>query len=188
MEKADELLGLFPEIRVKELAARCGYEDPLYFSRVYKKQRGLSPFPLGVRLRPSQTRLPVPRGPTGDRPARARPEFPSPRRSRISRRRAGRSRRYRLDRPAWCLWASNRRGGMPVAGCQILQAEASRWISRRSRLGRLLEVDLSVAGHATEDDAVLGASEGPGVLNTCSAGRPVFSAACVAERSARSTS
>ena len=31
------------ENAVAEIAARCGYADPLYFSKVFKKKNGLSP-------------------------------------------------------------------------------------------------------------------------------------------------
>ena len=43
LEKADALLQLKPKLRVQEIAFRLGYDDPLYFSRLYKKHRGISP-------------------------------------------------------------------------------------------------------------------------------------------------
>lgn len=43
LEKAEELLGARPEIPIKELAFLCGYQDPLYFSRLYRRHRGRSP-------------------------------------------------------------------------------------------------------------------------------------------------
>lgn len=43
MNKADELLAAHPDIPIKEVAARCGFDDPLYFSRLYRRLRGCSP-------------------------------------------------------------------------------------------------------------------------------------------------
>ena len=42
MQRARELLTL-PNIRIKAVAARLGYTDPLYFSRVFKRIVGLPP-------------------------------------------------------------------------------------------------------------------------------------------------
>jgi len=50
MEKADQFLRKNPEMTVKEVAYRLGYNDPYYFSRLYKKYRGCSP--TAVRKRP----------------------------------------------------------------------------------------------------------------------------------------
>jgi AraC-like DNA-binding protein len=43
MNRAVELLAKARNLGMKELAARCGYEDPLYFSRVFKAYFGLPP-------------------------------------------------------------------------------------------------------------------------------------------------
>jgi AraC-like DNA-binding protein len=43
MDRADELLAAHPDLPIKEVAARCGFGDPLYFSRLYRKLRGRSP-------------------------------------------------------------------------------------------------------------------------------------------------
>ncbi|MEN6306898.1 MAG: PocR ligand-binding domain-containing protein [Anaerohalosphaeraceae bacterium] len=43
MNKADQFLRKNPEMTVKEIAHRLGYNDPYYFSRLYKKYRGCSP-------------------------------------------------------------------------------------------------------------------------------------------------
>ena len=43
MEKADEYFRTVPGIRVKEVARRLGFDDPLYFSRLYRRYRGRSP-------------------------------------------------------------------------------------------------------------------------------------------------
>jgi AraC-like DNA-binding protein len=43
MNRAVELLSKARNLGMKELAARCGYEDPLYFSRVFKSHFGLPP-------------------------------------------------------------------------------------------------------------------------------------------------
>ncbi len=42
MKKACELLQ-GSDLSILEIAARCGYEDPLYFSRAFRRERGLSP-------------------------------------------------------------------------------------------------------------------------------------------------
>jgi len=43
IEKAKRLLVGHPHIEVKQVAAAVGYVDPLYFSRVFKKETGLNP-------------------------------------------------------------------------------------------------------------------------------------------------
>ncbi len=43
IEKAKRLLAGHPHIEIKQVAAAVGYEDPLYFSRVFKKETGLAP-------------------------------------------------------------------------------------------------------------------------------------------------
>ncbi len=43
IEKAKRLLVGHPHIEIKQVAAAVGYEDPLYFSRVFKKETGLNP-------------------------------------------------------------------------------------------------------------------------------------------------
>jgi len=48
LDKADELLRTYPEMRVSEVAARLGFDDPLYFSRLYRRHRG---FPPSRRIR-----------------------------------------------------------------------------------------------------------------------------------------
>jgi AraC-like DNA-binding protein len=42
MRRARELLTL-PNIRIKDVAARIGYTDPLYFSRIFKRIVGIPP-------------------------------------------------------------------------------------------------------------------------------------------------
>jgi AraC-like DNA-binding protein/ligand-binding sensor protein len=46
MKKAAELLVASKTMGIKEIAARCGYEDPLYFSRSFKRYFGLTPSEL----------------------------------------------------------------------------------------------------------------------------------------------
>jgi len=41
--RSKELLLISP-LSIKEIAAKTGFEDPLYFSRVFQKQEGMSPF------------------------------------------------------------------------------------------------------------------------------------------------
>lgn len=43
LDEADRLLRTFPDMPVKEIATRLGFEDPLYFSRLYSKHRGRPP-------------------------------------------------------------------------------------------------------------------------------------------------
>ena len=43
MEKAKELLSSSPGCKIKDIAASVGYEDSLYFSKVFKKTTGMSP-------------------------------------------------------------------------------------------------------------------------------------------------
>lgn len=43
LNEADRLLTTFPKMPVKEIATRLGFEDPLYFSRLYRKHRGIPP-------------------------------------------------------------------------------------------------------------------------------------------------
>lgn len=50
LDKADEYFKKKPEISVKEVALRLGFEDQFYFSRLYKKHRGESPTAAKKRL------------------------------------------------------------------------------------------------------------------------------------------
>ncbi len=43
LSKAEELMSACPNMKVKEVAEKVGYSDPLYFSRIYRKHRGFSP-------------------------------------------------------------------------------------------------------------------------------------------------
>ncbi len=43
IEKAKRLLLGHPQLEVKQVAAAIGYEDPLYFSRLFKRETGLNP-------------------------------------------------------------------------------------------------------------------------------------------------
>jgi len=43
LAKADEYLKTFPNLKISEIAEKIGYDDPLYFSRLYKKNRKLTP-------------------------------------------------------------------------------------------------------------------------------------------------
>ncbi|MBI2843407.1 MAG: PocR ligand-binding domain-containing protein [Armatimonadetes bacterium] len=43
LRKAEELMANTSELTITEVAAMVGYDDPLYFSRIYKKYRGISP-------------------------------------------------------------------------------------------------------------------------------------------------
>ena len=50
IERAKELLSL-PDASIKQVSAACGYPDPNYFSRLFKKVTGLTPsnFSSGVK-------------------------------------------------------------------------------------------------------------------------------------------
>ncbi len=43
LELADRLMKIHPDWPVTKIAGSCGFEDPLYFSRIYKKHRGIPP-------------------------------------------------------------------------------------------------------------------------------------------------
>ena len=43
LNKADDYFRIMPDISISEVAYKLGYEDPLYFSRIYKKYRNMSP-------------------------------------------------------------------------------------------------------------------------------------------------
>ena len=43
LELADRLMKAHPDWRMARIAEQCGFEDPLYFSRAYKKHRGIPP-------------------------------------------------------------------------------------------------------------------------------------------------
>lgn len=43
LNKADDYFRIMPDITISEVAYKLGYEDPLYFSRIYKKYRKISP-------------------------------------------------------------------------------------------------------------------------------------------------
>ncbi|MFA5205566.1 MAG: AraC family transcriptional regulator [Lentisphaeria bacterium] len=43
MEKARQLLLAEPELRVSELAARCGFDDPCYFTKIFRATLGCPP-------------------------------------------------------------------------------------------------------------------------------------------------
>lgn len=49
LELADRLMKAHPDWRVGRIAEECGFEDPLYFSRVYRKARGVPPSKAGAR-------------------------------------------------------------------------------------------------------------------------------------------
>ena len=51
LDKADEVFRLSPEMSVAQVALKLGYEDPLYFSKLYKKHRGYPPVQAMSRLR-----------------------------------------------------------------------------------------------------------------------------------------
>lgn len=43
LARADQYLHQFPDKTITEIAGELGYDDPLYFSRLYKRRRGISP-------------------------------------------------------------------------------------------------------------------------------------------------
>jgi AraC-like DNA-binding protein len=52
LDRAERLLRTNPQITVREVAYRLGYQDPLYFSRLFKKHRNATP--TSCRLRPPE--------------------------------------------------------------------------------------------------------------------------------------
>jgi len=50
LARADRLMTLHPDWRIARIAAECGFEDPLYFSRVYRRVRGDSPSKARLRF------------------------------------------------------------------------------------------------------------------------------------------
>lgn len=51
IEKAKRLLAGHPELEVKQVSAAVGYEDPLYFSRLFKRETGRNPTAFRDSLR-----------------------------------------------------------------------------------------------------------------------------------------
>ncbi|MHB9037557.1 MAG: PocR ligand-binding domain-containing protein [Armatimonadota bacterium] len=49
LRKAEDYMAANPEMSVAEAAARVGYVDPLYFSRIYKRYRGIPPSKFAKR-------------------------------------------------------------------------------------------------------------------------------------------
>ncbi len=43
LARAEEQFARYPEKNITQIAAESGYADPLYFSRIYKRYRGISP-------------------------------------------------------------------------------------------------------------------------------------------------
>jgi two-component system, response regulator YesN len=43
VEKAKRLLAGHPKLEIKQVSSAVGYEDPLYFSRLFKRETGLAP-------------------------------------------------------------------------------------------------------------------------------------------------
>lgn len=53
IEKAKRLLVGHPQLEVKQVAGAVGYEDPLYFSRLFKRETGFNPTAFKDSMRPS---------------------------------------------------------------------------------------------------------------------------------------
>ena len=50
LDRAEQLLRTNPQMTVREVAYRLGYQDPLYFSRLFKKYRHAAPSSCRLRL------------------------------------------------------------------------------------------------------------------------------------------
>jgi len=50
MEKAEEYMMSDPNLSIREIAFKLGYEDPYYFSRLYKKHRKVPPSKFRTEL------------------------------------------------------------------------------------------------------------------------------------------
>ena len=51
LDKAEEYFRTHPHLSVAQIALKLGYEDPLYFSKLYKKHRGVPPIQGMHRIR-----------------------------------------------------------------------------------------------------------------------------------------
>ena len=51
LDKAEEYFRTHPEFSVAQISMKLGYEDPLYFSKLYKKHRGAPPIQAMQRFR-----------------------------------------------------------------------------------------------------------------------------------------
>ncbi|OGV72149.1 MAG: hypothetical protein A3K19_26555 [Lentisphaerae bacterium RIFOXYB12_FULL_65_16] len=50
LQSAEQHLRTHPELRIREVAAKVGYQDPFLFSRIYRKHRGFPPSLFRSRL------------------------------------------------------------------------------------------------------------------------------------------
>lgn len=50
LQRADELFRDAPDLRISDVAYRLGFDDPLYFSRLYRRHRGVPPRQVKKRL------------------------------------------------------------------------------------------------------------------------------------------
>ncbi len=57
--KAHRMLGTEPYMKIKEIALSCGFEDQLYFSKIYSKTYGRSPREYRRSLLPSDNGVPL---------------------------------------------------------------------------------------------------------------------------------
>ena len=55
LDKADSLFRTSPELRICDVAYQLGFDDPLYFSRPYRRHRGLPPREARRRMNINQT-------------------------------------------------------------------------------------------------------------------------------------
>lgn len=58
LERADDLMKSHSDLPIKEIAAQSGFEDPFYFSRLYRKHRKMTPSQAKLDFRSELTKSP----------------------------------------------------------------------------------------------------------------------------------
>ena len=55
LQKAKQMLGMFPEVTILETARNCGFADTAHFSHVFRRKEGMSPTQYIHRLKALKT-------------------------------------------------------------------------------------------------------------------------------------
>ena len=55
LQKAKQMLGMFPEVTIFETARQCGFADTAHFSHVFRRKEGMSPTQYIHRLKALKT-------------------------------------------------------------------------------------------------------------------------------------
>ena len=56
LQKAKQMLGMFPEVTILETARNCGFADTAHFSHVFRRKEGMSPTQYIHRLKALKTK------------------------------------------------------------------------------------------------------------------------------------